>query len=136
MEDLQLPAELQQLERDLSNRSRATTSANLRQRVLDGVQTQLRVERSQSRWQFAVAIAVAAMLWVNLSISVTQATNYGLRLDGDGQSIETLAGEIQHLVPELLAREATQEAILLQAGARIIPFPRLSVDYQTFHGEP
>jgi hypothetical protein len=125
MEDCTLSAELQQLECDLSNRLILEASAGLRQRVLDDLRSRLRRERSRSRWQFALAVAATVLLWINLSMSATQATDYRLRLDGDNRTIEETADEIQRWAPELSAPEARREALLLQASSRLIPYPTM-----------
>jgi hypothetical protein len=135
MEDLQLPPELQKLERDLVGRTVPEWSANLRSRVLDDMRARLRVERSRSRWQFALAVAATVLIWINLSMSATQATDYRLRTDGDGQSIEKLSDEIRRLAPELSARETRREALLLQAGSGMIPYPNLPTGRRVSHPE-
>jgi hypothetical protein len=84
MNDSQLPAELQQLERDLGGRSLPGSAADLRQTVLADVRLRLRAQRSRDRWQFALAVVAAALLWMNLSLSATQATDFGF-----GRSQET-----------------------------------------------
>jgi hypothetical protein len=80
MDNEPLSAELEQLESALCRRSLPTVPSGLRHRVLDDLQSRLRREQSQSRWQFAAAVAVAAMIWMNLSLSATQATDFGFRL--------------------------------------------------------
>ena len=81
MEDWQLPAELQQLERDLGNRSLPESSAACG----NGCSTTcgpdcapsagVRVGSSPRPW------LPRALLWMNLSMSATQATDFGLRLE-------------------------------------------------------
>ena len=38
----------------------------------------LRAERTRDRWQFAAGLAAAVLLWMNLSMSASQATDFGL----------------------------------------------------------
>jgi hypothetical protein len=102
----------------------------LRHRVLDDVRSRLRHEQSQSRWQFAAAVAAAAMLWMNLSLSATQATDFGLRPSRPSESIETIARQIEQLAPDLSPREARRQAILLQAGSNLVCYPDLSQNIQ------
>lgn len=130
MEDCTLPSELQQLERDLFQRSLPDASEGLRQRVLDDMRIRLRNERRRSRWQFGIGVAAAALLWLNLSLSVTQATNFGLQWRENDPSIEVAAEEIQRLVPELSAQEARREAFLMRVTFRMIPYPSLPADYR------
>lgn len=126
MDNGQLPSDLQQLEVDLGNRSLPKPSDNLRQRVLDDLRTRLRSERSRSRWQFAAALAATVLLWMNLSMSATQATDFGLRRREPTESVETMAKQIAQLAPELSPEDARREAILLRAGVNLICLPDLS----------
>jgi len=123
MEDWQLPSELQQLERDLSNRLRGDASVCLRPRILDDLRTRLRAERSRARWQFALAVAVVVLVWMNLSISATQATDFGLRLTRPSEPIEAIVAQVHRLVPEFSPAEARRQAILLRAGSTVVCYP-------------
>ena len=53
------------------------------------------------------------MLWLNLSLAASRATDCGLRLYGPGESIETACRQIEQLVPELSPQESRRQAILL-----------------------
>jgi hypothetical protein len=127
MDDWQLPPELQQLERDLANRSRHRASDDLRPRILGDLRSRLRAERSRARWQFALAVAVVVLVWLNLSMSATQATDFGLRLNGPSQPLESIAEQVQRLVPEFSPEEARRQAILLQTGSRLVCYPNLGI---------
>jgi hypothetical protein len=129
MDDWQLPLELQQLERDLSHRPHRESSAGLRPRILGDVRSRLQAERARARWQFALALAVVVLVWLNLSMSATQATDFGLRLNGPSESIDTIAEQVHRLVPEFSPEETRRQAILLQAGSRfsVIPAGKLVV---------
>ncbi len=105
MEDSQFPSELQQIERDLANCFLSVTSADLRQRVLNELRSRLRAERSRDAWQFAAVVAAAALLWINLSISATQATDFDLRPKGPAESVTAIAQQIRQLLPELSPEE-------------------------------
>jgi len=131
MDDWQLPSELQQLERDLANRSRQRASDDLRPRILGDLQTRLRAERLRARWQFALAVAVVVLVWLNLSMSATQATDFGLRLNGPSEPIETIAEQVHRLVPEFSPEEARRQAILLQAGSRLVCYPNRPIGSRT-----
>lgn len=165
MTDEQLPSELERLEQELVARSRPMPSAALRQRVLDelrvelaspvesvdvdgrrgrhadptafGNKNELRPRQQKgSLWAFAAGLAAVALLWLNLSMSATQATDFHLRIDGDGQSIDTVLAELQQLVPELSDRDARREAILLQTSTHIVPCPSLPTSHRANQCEP
>lgn len=133
MQAWQLPSELQQLESDLSNRSLGEVSATLRRKVLDDVRSQLRIERSHARWQFAAAVAAVVLVWMNLSMSAIQATDFGFRCHEPSESIETIVQRIQQLVPDISAGEAQRQAILLRAGSNLVCYPDLSRNYDTLN---
>jgi hypothetical protein len=126
MQDWELPDELQQLERDLAERSRRKASDSLRPRVLGDLRTRLRAERTRARWQFALAVAVVVLVWLNLSMSATQATDFGLRPARPGESIEVVADRIRQLAPELPLAEARRQAVLFLAGSAVNCCPGVS----------
>ena len=130
MEDWTLPPELQQLERDLCCRSLPDASGDMRYNVIKEVRGLMQNEARRSRWQFGIGVAAAALLWLNLSISATQATNFGLQWRENDPSIEVAAEVIQRLVPELSAQEARREAFLMRVTFRMIPYPSLPADYR------
>jgi hypothetical protein len=121
----ELSPELRQLEQDLIVRSRSRAVEDLRPRILGDLHGRLRTERKSSRWQFALAVAVVVLVWLNLSISATQATDCGLRLNGPSRPIQTVADEIHQLVPDLSPEEARRQAMLLQAGSRLVCAPNM-----------
>ena len=119
MELWELSSELQQLERDLAQRPLPGASAHLRQRILDDLCSRRRTELARDRWQFAAAVAAAALLWMSLSMSATQATDFGLRPAGPSDSIEPTARQIRQLVPEFPVEEARRQAVLLRAAHHV-----------------
>jgi hypothetical protein len=123
MQDWQLPDELQQLERDLAERPRRKASNDLRPRILGDLRGRLGAERTRARWQFALAVAVVVLVWLNLSMSATQATDFGLRLNRPSESIETIAGRVHQLAPEFSEQEARRQAVLLRAGSQFVFLP-------------
>ena len=124
MDETQLPAELEELERRLSSYPRLAPTAELRARVLDGVRLKLRCRRKRARWSF-VAIAVGAvLLWMNLSLSATRATDYRLLPRDPPAAVDALAAEIRQLTPEVSLREARRQAVLLRAGLNLARCPR------------
>jgi hypothetical protein len=126
MEAWQLSAELEELERALAARPLPGPSARLRQKVRGDVRRRALPERRRSRWRFAVTVAAAALFWLNLSLAATRVTDFGLRRNGPGESIEAACRQLKRLVPELSAEESRRQAILLRAGSTLIPCPDLS----------
>jgi hypothetical protein len=122
----ELPSELRQIEQDLIARSRSRAVEDLRPRILGDLRSRLRAERLRAHWQFALAVAVVVLVWLNLSISATQATDCGLRLHGPSGPIQTVADEIHRLVPDLSPEESRRQAVLLQAGSHLVCAPRMS----------
>ena len=126
MEEWQLSAELQELERALAGRPLPGPSAHLREKVLGDVRRRPPPDRGKTRWQFAVAVAATVLLWLNLSLAATRATDCGLRPGGPGQSIETARRQIEELLPELSPEQSRRQAILLRAGSALVLCPDLS----------
>ena len=81
VQDFPLPSELQRLERSLAAGGGVGPPEGLRRRVMADVRSELRRERVRGGWAFAAAVAATVALWMNLSLSATQATDYGLRCD-------------------------------------------------------
>ena len=125
MENYHLPADLQQLERDLAGRPRPDPPAELRQRVIQGVRAELQGNGSGNRWTFAAGVAAAVVVWVNLSMSATLATDYGSRPTSPRLQVDKLAEQIQQLLPELSEHEALRQAGLMQAGSQLSRYPML-----------
>jgi hypothetical protein len=126
MDDWILPDELQRLETDLGRRRLPEASSDLPQRILGGLQHRRRVAESQARWQFGLAVAASVLVWMNLSLCATQATNFDLRpravVDSE-ESIETIARQIERLAPDLPPEEVRRQAILMRASANMTFMP-------------
>ncbi len=123
MDDNQLPAELQQLERELAGRPRPVPPAELRRRVIDGARAELRRNGSRNGWTFAAAVAAAVVVWINLSMSATLGTDYGPGPDTAGPPVDKVAAQIRQLLPELSQRDALRQAVLLQARSDLTLYP-------------
>ena len=123
MEEYELPPELEQLQQDLAACWRPGPPADLRQRVIGGIRAELRRDRSRARWAFAAAMAAAALVWINLSLSATRATDYHLQFGSKRPPVEAAAEQIQQLLPEIPRREALRQAALLQAGSNLAWYP-------------
>ncbi len=116
MKDTDLPSELGRLERELAERPRPAVPPALRRRVLAAVPVELRRQQRRARWAFAAQVAAAALLWLNLSLSATTATQGAPRRRGDPRAVRATAREIRRLLPGLSPREALACATALRAG--------------------
>ena len=124
MDDLNLSPELERLEQELAERIREEPAAALRARVIGGVRGELRRQRCRAGWAFAVAAAVAALVWINLSVTATRVTDYRLAPGEESATVEALASQIGELLPEVTRREAVRQAVLLESGSRLAWCPR------------
>jgi hypothetical protein len=88
------------------------------------VRLELRSQRKRARWSYAALAAGAVLLWINLSLSATRATDYRLLPKDPPAAVEALAAEIQQLAPEVSHREARRQAVLLRAGMNLARCPR------------
>ena len=129
IENFPLPPELEGLERLLAARERRQPPPEMKQRLLFGVRAELHRSQDSSRWAFAVAVAATVLVWLNLSLCATQATDCGLALRGPHQPVEDQAEQIRQLLPDLPPREAMRQAVLLRAATGVTPCPRLSGNY-------
>ena len=121
-----LPPELEELQRELAERDRPCPSADLRDRVLGSTQAQVRRERRNAGWIFAAQATAVAVVWINLSLSVTRSTNLGVTLGETPPSVDELAGQVQEILPDLSQRESRRQALLLRAGWNLAEQPDLS----------
>lgn len=121
-----LPGELEALQRELTERDRPCPSANLRDRVLGNTRAQVRRDRRRSGWIFAGQAAAVALVWINLSLSVTRSTNLGITLGETPPSVDVLARQVQEILPDISQREAHRQALLLQASWNLTAQPNFS----------
>ena len=124
-EDFTLPPDLQRLEQDLAARERPQPPDLVKQRLLCSVRTELHRSRTRGRWAFTLAMAATVLVWLNLSISATQATDCGLGLKAPHQSVRSHVEQIHQLLPDLSPQEATRQAVLLRAGSGVVLCPKL-----------
>ncbi len=118
-----LPAELAELERRLSDLHNEEPSPALRARVMGEAIAELRRSQRQKTWNLVAAMAVAVLVWVNLSLSAATATP--LRSDRAAERAlrETVESQIRALLPEASDREVTRQALLLSCGSRLAACP-------------
>jgi sulfite exporter TauE/SafE len=124
-EDFPLPPELAGLEQDLAARPRGQPSAHLKSHCMGELHVELLQQQSRRRWAFAIVIAASVLVGMNLSLSAGQATDCGLQLAGPRSSVRDTADEIRRLLPDMPPREVIRQAILLRAGAGVVPCPNV-----------
>lgn len=126
--ELDLPPELREVESALAARSKPEADSTVRARILAGVRAELAIrERSipPSLWRYAAAWAALVLLWLNLSISAVNWTEFRLS-PGESQFDEqTALAQIEGLVPDCTKAEARRQLLLLRASAQLICVPRL-----------
>jgi hypothetical protein len=118
-----LPDDFSDLESALAGRSTPEPGPELRDRVLGAVNRELkrrpsfRISRMRP-WQFAAAAAAIAFCVLNLSMSAANNTDWRFSARAPATDIQTLADEIQTLLPDLDRGEALRHAHLLRASER------------------
>ena len=121
----QLPGDLERLERLLVQRLREEPLAALHDRVMAGVQAALRRQRSGGGWWMIAAVAAAVLLWLNLSLSATNATDGPPRRYAAREPVDRMTRQIEQLLPDLSHEEARRQAVLYQSGSGLVPCPEL-----------
>jgi len=128
MSEIQLPVDLERVERLLLREPPAEPSAALRRRVLDdvrselrqsvleGLRAELRREQRRSKWRFAVAVAATLLVGLGLSLSVLQATSFALQQREFPPTLSDIAWQIQQISPQVSKRDSRQQAMLRQIG--------------------
>jgi len=118
MEDLELPAELQRLQRLLACGPQPEPSAALRRRVLRGVRTGLCRQRVLPKWRFAAAFAATLLVGLSLSFGVLQATVSAMQQHERPPSVDEVAKRLQQLSPALSREESLRLAALRQISVQ------------------
>jgi len=114
-----LPADLADPERRLERRSRQEPPAGLRERVLAAVRGDPVPTDAGGFWRFAAAVAAAALLAMNLSMSAANDTDWRLAAV---PASDVRGGErIRALSPETSEAEASRQELLLVGRARLTP---------------
>ncbi|MAE60772.1 MAG: hypothetical protein CMJ49_05375 [Planctomycetaceae bacterium] len=111
------------LEDKLVARSPAHPPARLRSRVVTDMTMALREERRIGFWRFAAAAAIVVIVGMNLSMSAASATRYPASSALNAQELRSTAAQISDLLPGLSESEARRHALLLHAGAGVVPAP-------------
>jgi hypothetical protein len=118
---MDLPPDLADLERRLARRNSPPLPGELRQRVLAAVR---RASDGHDFWRFAAGVAAAALLAINLSMSVANDTDWHL-IDAPVPRDTGAAEQLGALLPELSPQEARRQALLMQARSRLHGTPPL-----------
>jgi hypothetical protein len=97
---------------------------------MEAVRRELAAGRKPSRQQketwhlAAVAAAAVLFVWLNVAMRAADPPGWRLRGPGNGVAVAQTAAWIQELVPSLPEREARRQAVVLHAGARLVPAPQ------------
>jgi hypothetical protein len=124
-----LPPDLAALERELAALGQPGPPA-LRPRVLAAVGRELRRDGRRPAWRFAAATAAAVLLWVNLSMSVANNTDWRLAPATEPGQIAATADRLRELAPDLPDAELRRQALLARAGAALAPAVNLSPSWE------
>jgi hypothetical protein len=116
MNAIYLPPELESLECLLADAPQPEPPDALRRRILDGVQTQLRRDRTVRRWRVAAASAAAVLVVIGLSLGALGATSFAFQPREPSPSIYEVARRLQQLSPGLSREESLRQAVLRQIG--------------------
>jgi len=114
----ELPAELREIEAALAARPMPEIGGATRARVLAGVRGELAIKARTERWsglRFAAAVAALVLLWLNLSISAVNCTEFRLSPSESQFDEQTALAQIKDLIPDCTAEEARGELLLLRA---------------------
>ena len=131
MEPSPLPPDLAEIEARLSARPHLEPTGDHRDRVMEAVRRELAAGRTpwwqqKETWHFAAVAAAAAVLfvWMNVAMRAANPPGWRLRGPGNGVAVAQTAARIHELVPSLPEREAWRQAVVLHAGARLVPAPQ------------
>jgi hypothetical protein len=129
MDDAELHPDLAALEGRLAGRPRPEPSTAFRSRLLAIVGRELKrgevAPGDGAVWYWVAVAAAAALLWINFSMSVANDMDWHFWGGLERNRLEGTAARIRTLFPELGAREALRQALLLQACSRLVPVPDL-----------
>jgi hypothetical protein len=122
-----LPDDLADLEQRLARRRRHAPGEALGPRVLAAVARELNQTAPdnalRSFWRFAVGVAAAMLLCLNLSMSVANDMDWPLAGDVDTASIAASADRIRRVLPDLPEGEADRQARLAHFASHVPPLP-------------
>jgi len=126
-----LPPDLAKIAARLSARPLGEPASDHKDRVMAAVRRELAAARTpwwqpKETWHFAAAAVAAAVLfvWMNVAMRAANPPGWRLRGPGNGVAVAQTAARIHELVPSLCEREAWRQAVVLHAGARLVPAPQ------------
>jgi hypothetical protein len=131
MSDPGLPADLAALERRLADRPRVEPSADLGPRVLAATRAAL-ARRPAGAWRPWAAAAAAALLAVNLSMSVAADTDWDLMPAVEPGDVAATTELLRELAPDLPESELRRQALLTRAAAGLTPTAALAPNWDRF----
>jgi hypothetical protein len=124
MDNDKLPLELAELEQRLVARPCPEPAAGLRRRVLGAVARELEQPAApRLSWTTMAVPAAAVLLWINLSMSAVNHTDWHFGSRTDRATFAASATRLRTLFPEMSEGEAYRQALLLEAGAYLTPAP-------------
>ncbi len=107
MNDEHLPPELRELEAELTAAFRAELPESLRPRVEKSRREEFGRRKNADRWRFAAAAAATALIWMNLSLCATSATDFFPQPSLGGSVDATAAArQLHEILPDLSPEEA------------------------------
>jgi hypothetical protein len=122
-----IPDDLADLEQRLARRLRHAPGEALGPRVLAAVARELNQtapdNARRSFWRFAVGVAAAMLLWLNLSMSAANDMDWSFVGDVDTASITASAERIRQVLPDLPEGEAARQARLAHFASHVPPLP-------------
>jgi hypothetical protein len=126
MSEPDLPAELAEMEGELHAALGTAPGETLRGRVLSAMRAELRGARRRATLSFLVGTAAAALLWINLSMSLVNNT-WQIAAAPAGDGVEEIAARMRTLMPELSDAEARRQAATALARTELAPAGALPV---------
>jgi hypothetical protein len=116
----ELPDDLAELERRLAGRPRAEPGPGCRGRVLGAVRRELgRSSAGSGAWRAAAVLAAAVLFAANFALSLANDTSGHAAPVNTTANLETAAGRVRGLFPDMPEQEVYRHALLLHAGARL-----------------
>lgn len=136
MSEGNLPAELAELEAELQKALAGSPGVSLRSRVLAAMRGEVRAQPLRPRrgvtLSFLAGTAAAALLWLNLSMSLVNNT-WRVALAPPQDGVEELAARMRTLMPELTVEEAHRQAATALARSVLAPAGALPVPVCSSH---
>jgi hypothetical protein len=127
MSDPELPPDLAAIERRLAGRPRIEPSPEFGARLLAASRDALhrplagRMAPPSHTWRSWASVAAAALLAINLSMSIATATDWNLKPAGEPGLASATVNRLRELAPDLPESELRRQVLLVRAGAGLAP---------------